>query len=317
LSFVADGSFTLGMLGCIASIVFLTFEFSVSQTGITVQWGNPLVAIAIKLAAMVFLTQFLGLFAPDEDSANAEAGLCCEGTLASMKAITSRAPVLMLALIAMQVGSSGSSELGFLGSALAALSAPFKLGLIPVAVAMKLQIVLLLAYVSFHCDESTTPTPPLDATGTLAWEPKSEMGQNCMTRLRSVVLLLLQGGLITGMLGMGVLPWIPIKLVLILIVFPCLPQTGKSNIMEGFGIAGLALQSCGGVIGEKVEAVLAKKRAAAEAAAAKKAAEIVETEGEGEEQGEAKKSRGEPMQSDFKKAPKKTAGAKAKKKGGK
>lgn len=202
--------------------------------------------------------------------------LTSPGISEPMKAITSRAPGIILALVAMQMGATEASDSGGLLNNLAAtFSVPFRAGFPLCVAAMVLQVFMLFVFTASHCEDVPVPEPPMDGTGTLQWEPESETGRKMSEHLRNVTLLLLQVGLLLGILGLGLLPWLIIKLVLFLFVFPLLPQQGKSNIFKAIGWLGFGLKSYGGVIGSRLEAYLAARRAIAEAeasAAAEKAA---------------------------------------------
>lgn len=314
LNSLTSAGICLSTCACIWSIIAGTYEFSFSQSGLNIQWGEPGIATAIILAKLVFMTQVFEFFAPeaeavqeaptngvtnhsedqdeDEDGAVAaapepvQAQLVAPGVSEPMRAITSRAPGIILGLVAMQLSDANSSDDGFFDFILSTFSVPFRAGFPLCAVAMMLQVFLLLAFTAFHCEVVPVPEPVLDATGTLQWEPESQTGRKVVGGLRNIALVLITGGSFLGMLSLGLLPWILIKVVIFVVVFPVMPSKGKTNIAEAFSWAGFFLKTVLGAMGSHVEALLAKQRAIAEAAAAKKADLILAAE-------EAEAARGE------------------------
>jgi len=310
LNRLASGGICLGLFGCIWSIILGTYELSVSQSGINIQWGEPAIATAIVLAKLILLNHVLEFFAPEAAEAtspdvaaeatnhnhneeheagedltdgNAEAAEPASvpqaasasqaGVSESMKIITSRAPGIILGLVALQMGSAETSSVGLLNRFLTAFSVPFRVGFPLCAAAMVVQVFMLLAFAAYHCEVAPRPEPPLDATGTLQWEPESETGRKVVGNIRAIVLLELQGGLVLGVLGLGLLPLIIIKLAFLVIVYPCMPKQGKSNVLEAIGWKIFFFKSCLGAIGTQLEAHFAERRRISEAAAAQQASE--------------------------------------------
>lgn len=292
----------MGLLGCIWRVVLGTYEMSISPSGISIQWGEPAIANAIVLAKLVFLTKILEFFAPEDADAAATSqmqahmdgqnGAAVEpaqispkpaspGVSEPIKKITYRATGIILGLVASQMGPAEAPGIKFLEPVFAALSVPFRLGFPLCTAAMIMQVFMVLAFAAYHCEAEPVPEPPLDGTGTLQWEPESETGRKVVGSIASMTMLLLQGGLTFGMLGLGVLPWVVIKLGFFLFVFPFMNAQGKSNVMNALGWHFYFMRSFLGVLGAKFEAYMEERRKvteAAEAAAAKQAAEALAEE---------------------------------------
>lgn len=297
---LAGAGLCLGLLGCIVSVAWGTCEFALSTSGINIQWGEPMVATAIALTKLVFLAQLLEVAAPEpveatpqennhhgHEAAEAEAEggdealeqpaaqpqVVSPGISEPMKVITARAPGIALALVAMQMSSSEASH-SAVDYFLAVFNLPFRIGFPICIAAMWLQVILLLAFTFCHCEEQPVPVPSLDGTGTLVWSQAS--------KVRTVVLVLLQGGLFVGILGLGFIRASASLVAFFAIILPCLPKEGKSNIASAMGWIAHGMQSCGGVFGSQLEAYMAQRRKLAEAAAAKKAEEVLADEGDEE-----------------------------------
>jgi len=285
LNRLAGAGICLGLLGCIVSVFMGTCELTLSQSGVSFQWGQLTSLNALILAQLTFFTQVLTTFAPEplentsegavQDAADGEDHEAAEplqltspGISEPMQVITSRAPGIILALVAMHMGAAEASDSGgFLNNLAATFSVPFRAGFPLCVAAMVLQVFLLFIFTAYHCEDVPVPEPPMDGTGTLQWEPESETWRKMSEHLRNVTLLLLQVGLLLGILGLGLLPWLVIKIVLFLFVFPLLPQQGKSNIYKAIGWLAFGLKSLGGVFGDRLEAYLQARRAIAEAEA--------------------------------------------------
>lgn len=136
--------------------------------------------------------------------------------------------------------------------------------------------------------------------------------------MRGLVLLLLQGGLIFGILGLGLFQICAMTVGTLIVVFPIMPSQGKSNLFRVFTWKLVVLKSCIGALGSSLEEYLAQRRANLEAAAEARAAEVLAAEDA--ESSKTKKQRTATDMSqggpDAKKmsSPKKVGGPKPKKK---
>lgn len=281
LNRAAKGGICVGITGCLTSAALGLCEFSVSRSGISIQWGEPTVAAAIVLAKLSLLTQIFEFFAPEAQSAVSQesngnheeingAAAPAAGLADGLKSITGRANALLLALVAMQLGSSQDTSIGALKWIMDMFAAPFRFGFVLCTAALILQVLMLFAFAAYHCDAAQSPEAPLDATGTLAWQPVSKTARKVVGMLRGFVLLLLHVGLFLGLLGLGLASWVALPLVFfMLLVVPMQDQPGL-----GLASASAYLKQCSGAFGELNEAYQAKRRSVAEAAAAQAAADL-------------------------------------------
>lgn len=272
---------TVGMFGCVACLSWDSVEIDIFHrfSGFEVKWGPPYQAIALMIAAMASFTQLLECVAPErppvtdgQTNSKFQAGIS-----EPMKAITSRGSFLVLALVVLQLAPAPKKyidEEDSIFTSLAGLSAAFFL---PCVGAMVVQILMLLTFVFVNSDETTEPA--VDCMGTLEVASENKGGQAMVQNLRGVASILMIMGLALGVFSMGVLPWILIKLVGFVVVFPLLPQTGKDNLKDLVSIKLLIIKACcSSVIGEVIEAWFEKMRARDNAAAEKRAAEMLDTE---------------------------------------
>lgn len=328
----------LGLVLSIFRIMATTFECHLTMTGINIQWGELAIATALALCNLSLLGQIAQIAesdSPDQSQAvnvangtddhsekeHAESTIRSDehqalaGVSEPVKIITSRATGMILGLVALQMGAaetSGNSARAFFS---AAFSGTWKIGFPLCALAMVLQLFLLVAFSISHIDEVPARDAVLDGTGTVEWEVQGKTGRKLFESCRSTAILLSQGGLSLGVLSLGVLPWIIVSLILLFVVFPMLPKQGKANAMNGLGWFFFFLRGCLGSLGAKVEAYLDEKRKKAEdeeARAARMAAEALA----GEEADQERKAKNDD---DFRFSPqkKKAAGGpkqKAKKK---
>mmetsp|Transcript_67007 Transcript_67007/g.143313 ORF Transcript_67007/g.143313 Transcript_67007/m.143313 type:complete len:631 (-) Transcript_67007:63-1955(-) len=281
----------LALVAGVGRILVGTFEIEVSMGRLAVAWGEPLFASAALLAALLVATYAAELLLSrfteakprlpmqaamngnsenhadldtTQDSIN-EDTLEAPSTMDHVKAIVAPVISLVLALAAVHMslpstpttGAAGPSATAMLASA---MTAPFRYGLLAVAAAVALQVLTLFVFNALRSD--ATVEPILDCTGTLQWEPESELVRVLAMRLRSATLLLLGGGLFLGILGMGgVRWWAPAKLALALLLYVLATPEARSK-------ANAIAQAFAGLAGMQLE----EHRLAWEAARAKKAA---------------------------------------------
>jgi hypothetical protein len=261
-------------------------------SGFKVEWGPPYQAIALMLAGWTLFTQLLECRAPEpppDSDADTEKPKYQAGIYEPMKAITSRSPFLVLALVALQQAPTPKPDIPDEEPSWSFLSTFSVACFLPCVAAMTIQIIALLTFVCLKSD--STAEAKVDSMGTLAVEPENQGAQAMVRNLRSAASTLMIFGLILGFLSMGILPWIPIKLGFFLFVFPFLPATGKEAVKEVVVMKKLMLIECAGAVGEKIEAHLAKRQERAAAASEKKAAEMLDAE---EEARGRTKNKGDP-----------------------
>jgi hypothetical protein len=300
---LAGAGVCLGLLVCIWRVIIGTYEFSVSQTGITIQWGEWTIGIAIVLASIAFLTKLLEYLAPEQSEELEAHSEVAPGVSEPMKKITTHAAGMILGLVAMQMNTSQDFRIDSF------LTAPLRLLGFPLcAAAMLLQVFLLIIFTAFHCDVAPVPEPPLEWLGTLQWEPESETGRKVVGGIQKLTFFTLVMGLFMGILGMGMLQWIVIKLAVVIVVFPLLPKQGKSNIISAFGWSAFFLKSCLGSLGSRLEAYMEHRRKISEAAAQAAAKGFAEALAAEESEVTGRKASHTPETADAKASPKKKVG---------
>lgn len=253
-----------------------TFGIQVSTSSISIAWGDLLTASAAKVALLIvgtYIVSFVPAGPLDEAEEETDGippingmevangvskthgkGL---GMLDYMKAIVAPAEVLVLALIAAQMGSQQETSLGAL---------PFKYGFILAALGVGLQIVSLLAFATANAGKKGAE-PCFDTTGTIQWA--AEDG-TLMFGLRSLTLLCLECGLLLGCLGLGATPMVVGFVTSTGALFVLSPAETRQT---GIKVATLIWGSFTG----GVEAIIEQQRAAQEAAAARRAAAVART----------------------------------------
>jgi hypothetical protein len=320
----AKGVHVIGMLISLAVLAMKTFavELLPQQTGLRVEWGEPLVAIAVGIASLALLTELVEFFSArtdddvstaNEDGAEVEKIKAVPGIAEPMGLITARASCLILASVSTHIAVRDCPA-NSLDAYLMTLTYPFRLGFLICGCAILLQILMLLTFSIFTRDIEPAPAPELDPSGTLVWDRVADN--------RSLVLQLLAVGLMTSTVSMGVSTCALLCLVFAILAYPMLPQQGRSNVNEAFGWVAEGLKSSCGVIGRRVDSFLEQRRKAAEEKAAQRAAvrekemlAAAEEENSAEVQKKSKAEPGEPKKKQPNNpTPKKTAGKSAKKK---
>jgi hypothetical protein len=322
----AKGVLVIGMMISLAMLAMKTFavELLPQQTGLRVEWGEPLVAIALGIASLALLTELVEFFSArtdedastaNEDGAEVEKIKAVPGIAEPMGLITSRASCLILASVSTHIAVGNCPE-NSPDAYLMTLTCPLRLGFLLCGCVILLQILMLVTFSISTRDIEPAPAPELDATGTLVWDMVADN--------RSFVLQLLTVGLMMSIVSMGVSAWALLCIVVAILVYPILPQQGKSNVNEALGWIVEGLKSSGGVIGRRLDSFLEQRRKLAEEKAAQRAAlrekemlAAAEEENSAETEKAQKKSKaepGEPKKKQPNASPKKTAGKSAKKK---
>jgi hypothetical protein len=317
IEYAGKGVLVIGLLTSIVWIAMDTFDVRVQPkwTGLSVEWGEPLVAIAVTIASLAFLAELVDFFfyrTSDEASPAIEGKATCEkrsafsGIAEEMETITSRASCLILALLATHI-TVARCPAESLDAYLMALTSPLRLGFLLCSVVILMQIVLLVAF-RFSSRDSESDAI-MDATGTIMCDSAKHISQ------------LLAVGLGMSIMSMGVSVCAVVGVVIIGLVYLFLPQQGKATIIEALGWIATGLKSCFGVIGRRVDEFLEQRRKIAEAKAAERAAQLeretiaatehVENE---KAQKKSKAEPGEPKKKQPNPSPKKAASKGAKKK---
>lgn len=308
-----------------------SFRVSGSLSGFCVEWGEPLVAVASLLAFLLFvvyvaeyiLVQMKGpedsfaiLAAEDEEPevSTKKNGHEAPGTIDHVKAIVAPVHSLVLALIAAHAGLPDTMGVEPMDVLINVVSIPLRYGFTLAAAAVFLQVATLLVFALWHSGApEPMPEPPFDGTGTLDWEPASALGCQVTSFVRRLTLLLLQGGLFLGWVGLGTIPWVIIFAFVLPLLYFKLSAEACAQLRDVSEILASCLSGQFRCLLSRVELYLMQKRLKSEAQAALKAAKIgaaIEEEEEASKgpKPESKKKAGKDVVMDKKKS---SAGSKA------
>jgi len=277
LSQLSSGGLGLGLALSMLRVCLGNFEISPFSTGVTIVWGEPLVATAIKLAGLCIAIQVFEFFAstseaeqeeqpkakeivdqeeePEQPATSAAPATCAKklaGVAETLKTQAGHAPVLMMALLCAQLTPSQDTL---------NLLLPLRWFFLLSVAGLYMQIGLAVIHAAFHWDTSA----PLDQWGALRWDLQSAASQKMLNLVTKGSLYLTYGGTWLGMISLGIMPWIVVKVLTILAVYPVLSADAKQNLSDG-------LELFTGVLGAHYEAYLASRRKAEEEAARRKAA---------------------------------------------
>lgn len=179
----------------------------------------------------------------------------------------------MLALLAIHMHHLGLSSWDMVVE-MASLSLGY--GFMLAAAAVGLQVLMFLIFALWHFDTVPAPEPPFDGTGTLQWQLEGTTACKVTAGIRWATILLLEVGLLSGLLGMGVLLWLVIGFT----VGPCfyflVPQQARQHVHGLLGIIGNVPLSCVRAVTNQMDAYMVRRRKAQEASIAQKTAENVE-----------------------------------------
>jgi len=151
---------------------------------------------------------------------------------------------------------------------------PLRYGFCLAACAVWLQVLTLLAF-SASSTEDQHQEPPLDSTGTVAWESQTKGFTKMLKLVRFVTHQLLFAGLALGVLGLGLLPLVLMGCTIVPVLFFFMPLEARQCSRELLELGLDSMKSCTGYFRSFVENCLMQRRLAMEAAAARKAEEKV------------------------------------------
>mmetsp|Transcript_31637 Transcript_31637/g.87340 ORF Transcript_31637/g.87340 Transcript_31637/m.87340 type:complete len:649 (-) Transcript_31637:157-2103(-) len=290
-------AFYVAMLFGIGRIVVGLLTVTVSATGLSLRWGEPLVAVATFLALLrfvVYSTEYgVAQFADGKGEGNVAAAVVQEnpevstettpelevtspGILPYLKCILMPGCSIALAMMAMHTTLSVEDDFADFGAEPLAfvfgIGAPlFRSGFVMAAFAVVLQVVMLLAFALRHLDTTPAPEPTFDCMGNILWEPSNKMASKALTFVRRAAVALMVLGLLLGLLGMGVFYWAVALLVAGPLVYFILPPVVQQAVGDVFGIFASTFGWCGGWAWSRCESWLVGRRVRMEAAAAERA----------------------------------------------
>lgn len=243
-----------------------SFKTSMSTKGFSVEWGeSPLLATASLLQTLIFAVygiEFLALRLagqPKQDATNGvKAG---PGVMSHVKAIVSPAQSLVLALILL----ASFVDSGKRPSVLSLLP---RYGFVGAAVGVALQVISLGLFTMAHANDYPPKEPQFDCSGTLE---EGSLGGS-LGSAASVVLL--QGGIAVGLVGLGFTHWLLVAGPIKLVIFFMLPKAAKDAVFETLGAFCNTLMDYLGNTFSFVGDYLDQRRATLEASKAKQAAEL-------------------------------------------
>jgi len=236
----------------VVRIIMGTFGVAVSASGFSIQWGDPLFAGAAKMATLLLVvygaefalsagkpkTPVLATNGCDGGHEGAEHHVAerAPGAMHYLKATVVPVQSLVLAMIAAYLSAQQAPKDRTLGVAFAAATAPFKFGFLMAAMGVGLQVVMLLLFLAGQ--GSAPAPPPLDHTGTLQWQPEGEVALKVMAGARQATILLLEGGLLLGWIGLGLPLWLALSLALGPVIYLLLPAEAR-QVARGVAAASL------------------------------------------------------------------------------
>jgi len=273
----------------VARVLAGTITIRASTSAFTAEWGEPLFTTAGLLAALLIMIHVFEMVLAGMGNTDSCAPAVymngCDGpatdsphaipekptaTTTLMKAIAMPLHSLILGLMVAHMQVNTSSESGAPFSVMS-MPVPLQYGFIIAALAIGMQIALLVMFVLVRCDGAE---PPLDGTGTLHWQSEGKALSSTMAHLRQATLLSLQGGLIVGWVGMGIRLWVVLGLTLGPMTYLSLPTEVRKTFREIlYALSGSAkgvvdyLSSC-------MEAYLKQKQYEKEVLHARKADEM-------------------------------------------
>mmetsp|Transcript_72379 Transcript_72379/g.151043 ORF Transcript_72379/g.151043 Transcript_72379/m.151043 type:complete len:564 (+) Transcript_72379:113-1804(+) len=262
------------------------FKFSLSTTGLTLQWGDLLVAAAASVMLLLIGTHVggfaFGKIAPEaqepesspingievSNGAVTAFGGKSLGLMNFMATIVTPTEPIALSMLAMRL-SDEESESGI-------LFLPFKYGFVLALAGVVMQVVSLFMF--FAAAAGAPPT--FDATGTVLWEGK-EAEPKILSTLRSLIFLCLSAGLFLGCLGLGFFTFAANFAAVAVALMVLAPPSTREKVLQ---VGSIVL----GVLFSSLDAFLQAQRAARAAAESARAAAAAKALEETEQKAAAK-----------------------------
>jgi len=228
-----------------------------SSARLAVQWGEPLIAAASLLAVLLIGVEIArGSAGKDASADGAEDAPKTVSAMELAHAIVLPAGGLLLAMITAHTTTPEASI----------FELPFKFGFAFAAGAVWIQVALLVGHSMMGGKEADVP---VDAIGTVSPKTKQHSAKRSMESIQTGVLILLQGGLLLGCLGLGFLSLVAAGAGTVGAMYALATAEGRERAHKIATEVGAGIGSC---VGDMME----KRRLAAEAEAARRAAAIAE-----------------------------------------